>query len=131
MFFEDHEKAIYVPATRPDLAFDPLAVDRALVIATNGKLSDLVAEAYPPLVDDGQGGKVEGGDISAEGQALSKLTKRAAEGPLADAARKAFGIAAFNPQDPNTTDGAVLEILLDYLWWMEKKGKRGETPPTS
>ena len=30
MFFEDHEKKIYSPASRPDLQFDPLAVDRAL-----------------------------------------------------------------------------------------------------
>src|SRR5262249_33606143 len=119
MFFEEHERTIYSPALQPDKRFDPLAVDRALVVATGGQLDKLLKLWQPVTTDQG--------DISAEGQAQAKVEYAKAEEVLCAAARKVFGIPAF----PEATDAVALEVLVDYLRWMQGKGSRGETPPTS
>lgn len=122
MFFEEHERKIYSPATKPDLKFDPLAVDRAITKAMNGFTDslELLLRSVQPVTRDS-------GDVSMEGQAAARVTRADAEEQLAAIARKAFGFSAF----PDCTDAEALEVLYDYLEWMEKKGERGDTPPTS
>lgn len=125
MFFEDHEKKIYSPASRPDLQFDPLAVDRALTRHSGGRFSALLDDWRP--VELGPDGLPLEGDISAQGLLDAAVGRAKAEEELVAIARKAFGL----PDFPDCLDGAVLEILTDYLWWMEKKGQRDGSPPTS
>lgn len=115
MFFADHEKRIYSPEGS-DLKFDPLALDRSLTLATGGKLAELVAQWQPP--EEGTG------DVSKDAPARNAVASAEAEEVLVLAARKAFGLPAF----PDVTDAVALEYLSDFLWWMEKKGERGETP---
>ena len=119
MFFQDHEKAIYSPESLPDAKFDPLAVDRALVKATHGMLHELLVK-YQPVTG-------ETGDVSKEGRRLAEVEKAEAEEQLIAAARIAFGMKEF----PENTDGQILEVLHDYLEWMEGKGSRVKHPPTS
>lgn len=118
MFFEPHEKTIYSPEGS-DKKFDPLAVERALTIATGGKLNDLLTQWR--AASDGLG------DISPEGKAQSRVAAAEAEGQLAAVARAAFGLPPF----PDCTDADALEWLCDYLRWMEGKGSRGSPSPDS
>lgn len=116
MFFADHEKQIYSPPGS-DLKFDPLALDRALTLASEGRLNDLLGQWCPG----------EGGDVSQGAPARSAVASAEAEAELVAVARKAFQLPAF----PDCPDALALEHLCDFLWWMEKKGVRGETPPPS
>jgi hypothetical protein len=118
MQFEEHERAIYSPQIATERQYDPLAVDRKLVAASEGRIDQLL-RAWQPVTK-------ESGDISDEGQRTARLEYAAAEEQLALIARKAFDLPPF----PECTDGIALEYLVDYLVWMEKKGQRGETPPT-
>lgn len=118
MFFHDHEKQIYSPEGS-DQKFDPLALDRALTVASGGRLNDLLKQWQP--VPEGQG------DVSPDGIARDAVARAEAETELALIARKAFGV----PEFPAATDAHALELLCDFLWWMEGKGGRGETPPPS
>lgn len=121
MFFKDHEKAVYAPPGHPagDAKFDPLALDRALVRATGGKLADLLRQHAAG--SDGLG------DVSPEGQAANALMSADAEEQLVRAARAAFAL----PDFPACTDGAALDLLWHYLAYMEGKGSAGATPPAS
>lgn len=117
MFFADHEKRIYSPEGS-DLKFDPLALDRALTRASDGRLNDLL-EAW-------QAGDLARGDVS-ESKASRALVVAEAEGELARVARSAFGL----PDFPECCDATALEYLCDFLGWMEGKGSRGSAPPPS
>jgi hypothetical protein len=118
MFFADHEKTIYSPPGS-DLQFDPLALDRAITAATQGKLVEwwVEWEARP-------GDAFTSGVLTA---AEAALMSAEAEAKIAAAARVAFGL----PDFPACCDATALEYLLDFRGWMAKKGRRGETPPES
>ena len=116
MFFEDHEKRIYTP-TGSDKKYDPLALDRALQLATDFRLAQLVEAWKVPDKDEG--------DISPEGRLRKRREACVAEAELAKAARTAFGL----PDFPECTDGTALELLCDWLDYFKKKGNRGDTPP--
>lgn len=118
MFFEDHEKKVYTP-TGTSFKFDPLAIDRALRVATGNRLARLVT-AWKAIDSDE-------GDISEDGVQKKILASCEAEELLAGAARAAFGL----PQFPDCTDAEALEMLCDYLDWVKKKGTRESTPPDS
>lgn len=118
MFFQDHEKQIYSPQGS-DKKFDPLAIDRNLVIASDGRLNDLLKQWRAS--SDGLG------DVSKDSQRNNAIQSAMAEEALARAARLVFGL----PDFPDCTDAAALEWLCDYLDYMEGKGQRGKTPPHS
>lgn len=118
MFFEEHEKQIYTPPGS-DRAYDPLAIDRALTVATGGNL--------PGLVADWKAGSDGQGDVSDGAAARDAVTSAKAEEVLAAASRAAFGLPAF----PQCTDGVALEYLADYLTYMAGKGRRESRPPPS
>jgi len=117
MFFPDHEKLIYAPPGF-DTKLDPLAVDRALRIASNGTLAGLLSDWQS--ASDGLG------DISQGSTSANDVLSARAEETLVRVAREAFGLPPF----PDCTDGVALEVLCDYLEWMAGKGKRGESPQT-
>lgn len=125
MHFEAHEKAIYSPESRPDLKYDPLDLDRKLTIISGGTFGDLV-DRYRPI-EYGPDGKPLAGDISEDGVKKAKVDRAEAEAELVGVVRKAFVL----PEFPECTDGQALEILHDYLWYMEKKGSREERTPIS
>jgi hypothetical protein len=118
MFFQDHEKTIYSPEGS-DMKFDPLALDRALVTASGGKLAE--------LIEQWKSGSDDKGDVSASGKAERQIASALAEGELVKVARVAFKLGEF----PVDLDAEALEYLCDFLEWMKKKGRRGETPPDS
>jgi len=125
MFFEDHQKMIYTPSPgclpdgRASQKFDPLAIDRALMVATGNALAR--------LVEDWKAVDRDEGDISPQGRAATIERSCRAEETLANAARVAFALPAF----PDCTDAVALELLCDYLEWLKKKGTRESTPPGS
>lgn len=118
MFFEDHEKQIYSPP-ESDQKFDPLALDRTLALLSQGRLAELVGQWQP--AEDGEG------DVGKGAKARDALMRAEAEVELTRIARKAFGV----PDFPAKLDAHALEMLCDFLRWMEKKGQRGETPQSS
>lgn len=121
MFFPERDRLIYTPPDHPDQSarFDPLALDRALVRATGGRLADLLAQH--------QAGADGLGDVSPGAGAKNALMSAEAEEQLVKAARAAFGL----PDFPDCTDGRALEMLWHYLEYMAGKGRPGEPPPTS
>ena len=123
--FEPHEKAIYSPPEFPERKYDPLDIDRKLTILSGGTFGDLM-DRYRPI-KYGPDGKPETGDISEEGVKRAEVDRAEAETEVVRIARKAFGL----PEFPDCTDGQCLEVLHDYLWWMEGKGSREGTTPTS
>jgi hypothetical protein len=151
MFFEEHEKRIYSPPNS-ESKYDPLAVERALRIESGGRLSALIRDwkagslPIPEIPIQGNALSISStaaldnlsalmnqpeGDISGSYSA-GVAEKRAVDGALAEAelarvSRVAFSLAAF----PETTDAVALEILCDYLEYMEKKGKREEASPVA
>lgn len=124
-YFEPHEKMIYSPADRPDLKYDPLDLDRKLTVHSGGLFGELV-DRYRPI-EYGPDGLPTTGDVSPEGVKKAKVDRAEAEAELVKVVRKAFDL----PEFPDCTDGLCLEILHDYLWWMEKKGSREGMPPIS
>lgn len=124
-YFEPHEKTIYSPTEFPDHKYDPLAIDRKLTSLSGGAWGDLV-DRYRPI-KYGPDGKPETGDISPEGIKEAKLDRVKAEEEVVRIVRKAFDL----PEFPDCTDGQALEVLHDYLWWMEGKGSREGTTPSS
>lgn len=124
MFFEEHVRKIWSPALNPELKFDPLSIDRELSRATNGKLADLIKQWDLQLGPDGRPAV---GDISDDGVKQAWIDRADAEITLARAARSAFNLPAF----PDCTDAVALDMLVEWLWWMEGKGQAAGMPRTS
>jgi hypothetical protein len=114
MIFAEHERAIYSPEGSDD-RYDPLALARALTVASGGRLNAMLA--------DWRGGFEDAGDVSPDGRAAALVASAEAEAHLAAVARLVFGV----PDFPAATDAVALELLCDYLGWMEKKGERAAT----
>ncbi len=113
MFYEEHERKIYHPASAPEgMIYDPLALDRTLIRATGGRLSGLVS--------DWQSVNDKDGDVSPGSDARNSLRSAEAEEQLVVAARIAFGLPGF----PECLDSTALEYLIDFLGYMAGKGKR-------
>jgi hypothetical protein len=121
MFFEDHEKAIYSPHVEgfTERQYDPLVVLRCLALETGNKLSTLVDTWNAPCNEDG--------DVSVEGRARVEEAFHFAQQKLAHVSRKAFDL----PEFPEATEGQVLEVLFDFLDYLEKKGQRPVSGPLS
>lgn len=125
MYYAPHEKTIFSPKELPDRRYDPLALDRLLTIKSKGRFPELI-ERYRPI-QYGPDGKPTTGDISKEGIKAAEIDRAEAETELVSVVRLAFEL----PEFPDCTDGQVLEILHEYLWWMEGKGSREGTMPSS
>lgn len=120
MMYQDHEKRIYAPKGAPDgMSYDPLALDRTLVRATNGNLGGLVRD-WQAVTDDL-------GDVSPGSKERNALTSAEAEEQLVRAARVAFGLPAF----PECLDATALEWLTDFLEYMAGKGTRAASTHSS
>lgn len=120
MFFPDHLKLIFtVPGPKFPGRYDPLRVDNDLLIATRNRLPELIEL----IRSAGQGT----GDVSRAGRDQAQVERARAEIELADAARLAFKL----PESPECLDAEALEILYQFLGWMEGKGETAGTPPGS
>jgi hypothetical protein len=112
-YFTDQERAIYTPAALPDAKFDPLSVRRTLDVHTGGRLAAAV-EAWSAGLPRGDGL----GDVRPAPRTPDETVEAAkAEAVLVAAARQAFHLPPF----PEATDAAALELLFDFLGWLEKK----------
>ena len=111
MFFQEHEKQIYVAPNGGK--FDPLAVERALVVHSGGKLNEIL-KAWS-AGSDGQG------DVGDGAKEQNRILSAQAEEMLAGIARKVFQV----PDFPDGLDAQALECLCHYWEWMEGKGKPG------
>lgn len=118
MFFEEYQKKIYQYPGR-EQKYDPLEVDHLLTIYSENRLNEYIAYRNAPHDDLG--------DVSPQGKLTAKINAANAEIQLTDIARKAFGLPPF----PEMMTAEVLEILYDFLEWMEKKGERGEPQQVS
>lgn len=95
---------------------DPLAVERALVRATGGKLDRINAILREdPHPDD------------HPDKAAQRQGKAEAEEMYLAAGRAAFNLAA----SPEVTDATVLDALDRFWEWLEKKGWPAASWPTS
>jgi hypothetical protein len=126
MFFTDRDKQIYTP-TGSTAKFDPLAVNNKLTVYSLGTLNDLLADhnAFGEEKD-----KLDAED--ADSPAIPSLKKAVADAAvrtatadlkLAHIARQAFGLPPF----PDCLDANALEILFDFLGWLEGKDAPGVT----
>lgn len=117
MFFTEREKMVY--EAPGGWNYDPVVIDRRLVIATHNRLRE-----YLEL----RNAVVEGrGDVSKEGVNSLVVDAAQAELALAQAARKAFEL----PDFPECTDGQALELLYHFLGWLEGKDEKAGMPPGS
>jgi hypothetical protein len=118
VFFSDREKEIYESPLGG--RYDPLRVDRLLTVHSGNRLDEWIrvrnAATGPPT-----------GDISKEGKTATKVAAAEAELELAQAARLAFAL----PDFPECGDATALEVLYDYLGWMEGKDSAAGTPQSS
>jgi hypothetical protein len=117
MFFEEHEKQIYsVPFTlgkeKEPRQYDPLVIDSYLMIVSENKLNELIG--------DFNSVSSKTGDIGADTKNKNQILHAHARLELARIARKVFTI----PEPPECLDAHALEVLFDFVEWMEKKGKR-------
>lgn len=98
MFYSDRDRLVY---TSPSgTAYDPLALRRGLVTASNGRLNDFLAA------------------WSAE--ATPEAEQAAAEECLVQIARQAFGLKPFDVEG-GVLDAVVLEHLEHMLEWLSVK----------
>lgn len=117
MFFTEKEKAVY---NAPNgIRYDPVSVDRRLIVATRNRLHELIT--LRNIAAEGLG------DVSPQGVNDSAVEAAAAELELSSASRKAFGL----PDFPECTDGEALELLYHFLGYLEGKGETAGTPPAS
>lgn len=109
--FTDEEKRIFRYEFRGEVKYaDPLRIKRLLQIATDGNFDN--------LVDDQRGS--------------DEVKKAVANGILAESTAAAF---EFTLVDPDTGEGATedeaIDLLRDFLTWIEKKNMSGGTSPMS
>ena len=101
MLYSEPEKLIYVSPL--ETKYDPLAVQRKLIIASNGTINN-----YLSIWSD---------------EKATELEKANAEEFLVAVARKAFNLPSFD-EDNSVTDDVVLNCLTSFLEWLEGNGKR-------
>lgn len=103
---------------------DPLKLRRKLLSATSGRCWEWAKrvkeyESQLAKIKD-QAGETPEAQRAEWSKDMAEL-----EGRLAEAAMTAFGL---NPVDPETglgvTEMTALELLNDFLGWLEKKGER-------
>lgn len=111
--FQDHERAIYSPPGS-GRQYDPLALDRKLTILSHGQLPGWWVEWQTKAGDATIDGNVD--------ESQARVVSAAAEERLSGLARAAFGLPAF----PECPDATALEYLVDFLEYLEKKGRRGD-----
>lgn len=125
MFFEDHLKRVYTPAhPKFSTPHDPLRVDLVLTVESGNRLNELVTLRNTARQGKGE----ETGDVSPGGRREAAVEGARAELELARIARVAFGLP---PGIEECTDADCLEVLYDYLGWMEGKGSKAGTPQES
>lgn len=110
--FADHERAVYAPPGS-GRSYDPLALDRTLTILSHGQLPGWWVEW-----------QTRAGDATVDGtvdEAQARVLSATAEGKLVAISRAAFGL----PDFPECSDATALEYLVDFLGYLEKKGRRG------
>lgn len=106
MFYNDIDKLIYhSPANRN---YDPLALYRRLISFSEGNINKLL--------------------LMWSDKEQTEINRLAAEEQIVSIARQAFELKPFNEED-GVVDGIVLNTLLDYLDWLEKKGQREVIQP--
>lgn len=108
--FPDKVKKIY---KYRDISYDPLLIDRKLVIESNNKLKELII--LRNAVIDNQG------DVSPEGKNQAIIDASRAEIELARISIIVFSL----PQETLMAD--ALEYLYDFLRWIEGKDERVES----
>lgn len=115
--FSEKEKAIYeAPGGKK---YDPLRIDRLLVIQTHNRLAEMLKLVDPKVITSG--------DVSKQGRERAEVEACNAELELADASRTVFGLPGF----PDCTDACALETLYHYLEWMAGKGETAGTPQST
>lgn len=110
MFYQDHEKKIYSPPGS-DKKYDPLAVERLLTVLSDGHF-EKIWNTWVAINDNS-------GDIKYTHE-MRAVASADAEMHLVKIARGAFQL----PDFPDCLDAEVLEVLRDYIGWMEGKGQR-------
>lgn len=109
MTFTDQERLVYLcPVTGRH--FDPLAVKRALVVATRNRFNQACADSAskdPVVAADAESVIVAGG-------------------------RAAFGLRPIDPQTGDgTVDADVIEAVRAFTRWLRGKGPTAQNSPTS
>lgn len=120
MFFSERERTIY--GAPHGGRYDPLRVDRLLVIHTRNALNELIA------LRNNADSKT--GDVSKQGRAEAAVCAADAELQLSDAARRAFDLKPFT-EEGGVTDAIVLETLYHFMEWMEGKDSKAGTPQST
>lgn len=118
MFFTEQEKAIYT-SPLDGRKYDPLRVDRNLTIVTQNRLDEYVG--YRNNAD------ATTGDVSQAGRTQAAVLAAQAELELAKAARVVFELADF----PDVTDARALEVLYNFLGYLEGKVETAGTPQST
>lgn len=117
MYFSEQERRVYQPPGS-ERQYDPLHVDRVLVVRSRNQLNALVAARNARYERTG--------DVSPAGLEQTAVDGAAAELELVELARVAFELPSF----PKCLDAEALEILYHFLGWMEgKDGRDGYSPP--
>lgn len=99
--YTENQKLIY---TSPlNIKYDPLALQRKLIINSNGSLNNYLT--------------------TWTNKDSTEVQVATAEEMLVHVTRKAFNLASFD-EDNNITDDIVLNCLTNFLEWLEGNGKR-------
>ena len=115
MKYEPHEKLIYSPPGSTE-KYDPLVLDRSIMIASGGKINEMMVAWY------GAGDDL--GDISEGGKPNKLIMSAQAEEQLAKVSRKVFNL----PDFPACLDAIALEFIDHFLRYMEGKGNADGKP---
>lgn len=104
MFYSDEEKSVYKSPL--GTVHDPVQIANRLVVASQGRFNDFLDVWY--------------GEESTEGQRAEAALL------VADSGRKAFNFSPLT-EEGGVGDGAVLEVVHDFMGFLSKKGSRGTT----
>ncbi len=109
MFFSEADRLIYkCPVT--EKALDPLALKRAITVASKNRFNAIVQEA----------------------RSTDELVRATAEGQLVAVGRAAFGLAPIDPKSgAGVLDTVVLEAVTAFTRWLSKKGPTAQSGPDS
>lgn len=124
MFTKTDIYGFELPGVEGRRYLDPLAVRRDLLVGTSGRCWEWARDAKQLEADLAAVGDAPGDGPAAQ---RAEWSARLAdlEGRLAPAAMRAFSL---EPVDPETgfgfTELTALELLYDFLGWIEGKGGR-------